>query len=411
MGGEMTLDGQPTRAATYNGARPGTHYLRIRSVAAGSADPYTITISINPTAMCGADVAEVGPQAMRNDTFEDAVLLTSEDANAERYEYLSGLICDFDGPDLDWYKVTVPANEPRGCIEAAFQPSDGDLQLEVFEGVNNRDDDRACNRNADCTANDVRASRRCLADGNVCGCLDDDDCDIDADGLDRSDGRCVNNRCKVALADSRTDGVEFIAFEPGALSEGDKWILVSGQNGGENAYSLNVTLHGARPECAPDWREVDQPNDDPAQAVFLGTGQSGVCDAWVCNDERGIGDWYSFDIPPGTGNRTVLVTYDEFNDGRASLLFQVDDGGNPVFYERPADVASDPREDCANIDVGANGGRVYVSVTGRRENLVDNDDETNYTLRILPYDPAADPDGRCEEYVPNPTSVWEFALP
>jgi hypothetical protein len=46
MGGEMTLDGQPTRAATYNGARPGTHYLRIRSVAAGSADPYTITISI-----------------------------------------------------------------------------------------------------------------------------------------------------------------------------------------------------------------------------------------------------------------------------------------------------------------------------------------------------------------------------
>jgi hypothetical protein len=415
--GAVTQAGQNTNPASLNGTNPGVYYVRVRSLAAGTADPYTLFIHINPTAMCGADVAEVGPGGVRNDTSATATLMPSVDLQSLRYEYAAGLVCNLATPDQDWYRVNVAEDETRICIATEFQDVDGgDLSLQVFDCENDPAEDVPCNANGDCSSPLVRASRLCLAGDNVCGCRTDADCDVDNDGLDANDGRCVEARCKTPIASSTTDGApELVDLARGIVGAGDLCILVSGvDRNNENAYELDVTLNVAgQLPCVPDWREQGQNNDGPDDSVYLGNRQAGVCDAWLCNDERGTGDWYSIDVPAGE-SRTVLVTYSENSDGRAVLLMQAKDVGNPeldVFYERPFDLPADSREECVNITAGGAGSQVFIGVQGDREQLADADEQIDYTLRVLPFDPATHPDGRCSEYVGNPTSVWGFDIP
>ena len=410
--GALTAPGAQTSQAQLNGANAGTYYVRVRSVGAGTADPYVLFIHINATAMCGADVAEVGPGSERNDSSATSVLLMSVDPNSERFEYQSGLICNVGSNDLDWYRFHVAQDDTRVCVATEFEDLDGgDLNLEIFDCENDPADDVPCGAARDCSDAQVRASRLCLPAG-VCGCNLDADCDIDNDGLSPEDGRCVAGRCKSALARSTTDGApELVDLARGTVAIGDLCVLVSGVSGDENSYALNVTLNQRHPQCSPDWRETDQLNDGPDTAVYLGNAQGGVCDGWLCNNERGSGDWYDIDIPPGTGDRTVLVTYNENSDGRAVFLFQHEDAAGMMnFYERPFDTPPDVREECTNIHAGANGGHVFIGVQGDREQPADGDEQIDYTLRILPYDPAAHPNGRCEEFIGNPQDVWSFDL-
>lgn len=381
--GAITAVGAPPAAAHVDGTQGNRHFIAVRRPEAGEALPYTLFVRIDPAMGCESDSWEVGPGAVRNDTAAEATVLVPTVPPVPwgtRYE-LDGEICNLGANDRDWYRFPRPAPGSRTCITADFVAGPGELV----------------------------GARVFLPPPNPAvppACLADLDCDAAGDGLGPEDGLCVQGVCVAPDAHSAADAAPaLVEYTRGALEgPGDAWVLVEGIGGAENAYDLTVSVNPSNRVCVPDAR--DNPGD-PAGAEFLGNGQAGVCDAWLCNDQQGTGDWYSFDILPGTLDRTVLVTYRENADGRVGILPLVDG----VFYEEPFDVPSDPLEACLNIRASALGGRVTIGIMGDRESAGDGDEQIDYTLRILPTDLALDPDGRCDEFVGAPMNVWEIDQP
>ena len=415
--GNMTRPGDATDPAAYNGASAGTYYVRVRSIGAATADPYTLFIRRNPTAMCGADVDEVGPGANgRNDTPQTATLLAGAGGNQERFEHNNGLICDVRGPDLDWYSVNVAEDYSRICVTTDFNNNGGDLDLRLFPTFNNPDDELPCANAQVCHDNGLAAAV-CVA--GFCGCNADADCDNNHNGAIDNDveGPCVANRCRLPLKVSTThDAPEMIDVNRAEVKAGQYFVRVNSDVGDQNSYRLNVTVNPARPDCNADWREQDQPNDDPATATLLGSGEAGVCDAWLCLPERNTGDIYAIDVPAGSGDRTVMLTYAGSTDGLAVMSVLTRDTAvgpaSDTYHESPN--PPDSFLDCLNIRGTDRDMRVFLLVNGDADRV--NPDHPNaqidYGLRVLTTNlaPGADPTGRCNEAGGNPTNVWTVDL-
>lgn len=391
QGGRMTPVAAPRQAASYNGAPAGEYHVRVRALNAGMAREYTLFINRSPTMACGSDVAEVGAGGMRNDTFATAVSLAAADGAGNRFEE-SGVICNVppNTPDLDWYEFDVPVANSRICSTVGFNHGAGDLDLRLFQCDDDAAADLACNNAAICQQQG--ASNFCL-NGN-CGCRSDADCDIDGrPGLGPLEGRCVASRCRLPLSASLHDGSpEVIDVSRGESPPGCYSVLVSGAAAiDQNAYDLQVTVSPPTNPCVADWQEQDQDNDDQPRAVELGGAEHSICDAWVCSDERGVGDWYALDIPPGE-DRTIFLSYAVFTDGLVLLTFI---GPDEQFFDMASEPQFSPQvpSQCLNVHAGA-GGRAYVLVTGdaMRNN---GDDQIDYSLRILPTDLDAEDTGKC----------------
>ena len=385
--GAITVEGAPTSPARFDGANEGRSFIAVRRPALGEVLPYTLFVRIDPALDCEGDFWEVGPGAVRNDTAADATVLAPRVPalpGGPRFEY-DAEICNIAENDRDWYRFPRPPLGTRTCITAEFNPGAGDLLgTRIFLGPANP--------------------------GGPAACQADLDCDVNGDGLAPEEGFCLGGVCRTAEAHSAPGAspamVDFARGE--AEGPGDTYVLVEGVDGGENGYRLTVSLNPREMVCQPDVYD----NVGGAQnATFLGAGQAGVCDAWLCNDQRGTGDWYSFDLLPGTLDRTVVVTYRENSDGRVMFLVTVGDANDVAFYERPFDLPPDPRGECLNIRASALGGEIEIGVMGEQEDPADGDSQIDYTLRILPTDLAIDPDGRCDEFIGEGANAWEIDQP
>jgi hypothetical protein len=410
--------------AVFNGAQPGEYFVRVRAVGAGSADPYRIRIRIDPSAMCIADRAEVGPGSMRNDTPGTAVDLMALPGQATRFEYDNGLVCNVPDNvgDRDWYRFTV--NEPgsRICVATnAFNPDAGNLDLQFyFSAPLNPLDEVPCQ--ADITCRQAGAPGVCLQGAQrFCGCRTDNDCDADGDRvLEENEGFCIADRCRIASQISAHNGSpEALDVQKEIVDAGEYFVLVDGADSTEeNSYNLAVTVTPPSDECLPDWREQENDNNDIAFATDLGAGEAAVCDAWLCadrandNDERLLGDNYQLLVPAGE-DRTVHLAYSRFSDGAALLTYLPLDIEGMVLEDFAGENPNQnlqANSECLVIEGGATDTNVIILVTGDIA-LNDGDKRIDYTLWVRPTDIARDgANGKCEEFGPL-VNVWNVETP
>jgi len=408
--------------AVFNGAQPGEYFVRVRAVGAGSADPYSLSIRIDPSAMCGADRAEVGPGAMRNDAATSATPLDALPGANTRFEYDNGLVCNVPDNvgDKDWYRFSVQEPRSRICVATnAFAPAAGNLDLRLYTSVTNVADDVACQDDLACRR--AGAPGVCLQGAQrFCGCRTDNDCDANGNRvLEDNEGYCIASRCRIATQLSAHNGSpEALDVQKDIVDAGDYYVLVSGADASqENSYNLAISVTPPGDTCAPDWREQLGDNDDVASATDLGAGEAAVCDAWLCadprnmNDERGgLGDHYRLLVPAGE-DRTVHLSYSRFTDGSALLTYlPLDDDGMVVDFGENPDRNGQANSECLVIRGGATDANVVVLVSGDVA-LNDGDKRVDYSLWVRPTDVARDgANGRCEEFGPL-VNVWDVQVP
>jgi hypothetical protein len=337
----------------------GRFYVRVRGVGAATGT-YALRVRRDPgqPGVCVQDVNE-HPGAS-NDLPDRATDLEGEDPR--RPGVLNGSLCgDADDPDEDWYRFHVDTDRTRLCAAASFRGAVADIDLELYRGVDPAG--RPCRVDTDCAGN----------------------------GPGAPSGRCIGGHCAAALAASATHGDgEAISLPKAQVDAGDYLLRVFSPTGGNNLYDLQVTMVPESPQCERDWRERDRPNDNSAQATFLGAGRALVCDAWICHDERATGDWYAIHVPVDA-DRTVLISYAPREDG-VLLLTAVDPDDAEGFaqsFELQASVQ------CINIEAGDTPHDVYLNVAA--DSVVpDGDTRVDYALDVVPTDLISNPRGACD---------------
>lgn len=330
---------------------PGPWYVRVRGDAVGGGAYRLFVRRDRPGAGCGADFQE--PVA-RNDAPPDAALLVGP--RDDRWSVTNGRLCSpqAGATDEDWYRFEIPAPGHRLCVDTTFVQREGNIDLELYR-----------------------------ADEAGEGCRESADCET---------GQCIAGRCAPAVGAARTqhDG-EMLSFGTGETEAGDYFLRVFSADMEENAYDLAVTLVPPAPACGPDFRERDRANDAPEQATPLGAGRAHVCDAWICHDERQVGDWYSIFVPPGE-DRTVHLGFDGLSDGTLALTLL--DPANPdageVFVAEANTLAQ-----CLNVRGGPEGAELRVGVTAVRVSD-DGDARVDYTLQVAPTNLGREARGACE---------------
>ena len=329
--------------------------------------PYTLNLNRSPVGdgVCAADRIEAaGP---RNDSSTTATQLPDVSPNGTRFEYQTGYICDAMNADFDWYRFPVGADSAVCVVVDGFVDARTNIQAELFKASGNPNGD---------------------------GCANDGQCGA---GL-----ACVNARC-TAANDFSTTAYDFELMklsrgEIGALGDGDYLVRVSHADMGESAYNLSVTVQPAADPCPDDWQELGDSNDDQLSPSFLGAGQVGLCDAWVCDNERGrqTGDWFEVTVPANQ-DRTILIEYSNNAEGQLGLEMYGD------FFEDPADMLSNfvksevPQlnHECINIRGGAAemNARMHVWLSGGA--FVGDGNRVDYSLRVVPTDLDVNPTGAC----------------
>lgn len=306
------------------------------------------------------------------DTWEADVLRDDDGANARRlrstepgrFEAGGAAICA-PGGDTDWYRIDGVAPLSRVCVDAAFDHALGDLNLQVFRAPEG--ECRPVMGETCCPAGDCPGELACVA------------------------GFC---RTPLAEGDSLTDGEVFAV--DGALLDTVSDVLVRverapGDQGGRSTpYGLTVTRTAPGPgPCARDWQERSAPNDDRATATRLGAGQTELCDAWICADERETGDWYRFTVPAGQ-DRTAYLEFTA-GDGRL-LLTAVDPFPDPERLAESLDRRANVQ--CINLAGGEADREVLLAVTADTI-AADGQGRVDYVLRIVPTDLETEPGGSC----------------
>ncbi|MHC4837354.1 MAG: PPC domain-containing protein [Planctomycetota bacterium] len=349
-------DDPPSKAVTFAAGRETVH-VRVSGVGAGEGSYQIVVRREVGDASCARDIAE---QDDRNDASDVATLLEADGDG--RPVLQNAAICTEQGAarDDDWYRFEVPDDGTRLCLEAAFRQREGNVELELF---------RAAEVGDMCESDDS-----CVAAGS---------------------GRCVLGRCQpiVAQATSRDDG-EFIALPPSEVEAGSYFLRAFA--GADETVSYDLTVTQVPPPadedavCDPDWRERARPNDNAEIASDLGAGRISVCDAWLCHEERGPGDWYRVHVPAGA-DRTVHVGFSPM-DG-SLLLTGIDPEQGVDGIAESAELGTSVQ--CLNIQGGPAPTDVFVNVAADAV-AMDGDRRVDYVLQVSPTDLQRTPRGACD---------------
>ena len=324
--------------------------------------PYQLFVQrLSPAdGVCANDVAE---EDGRNDRPTTATDLVDVDGDGRRWEYAQGYICDIGAEsDEDWYSFNVAQPGSSLCVMIDdFDRTRADVDLDVFssEGA---EGGAACQR---------------------------------ADQCDRARAACIERACSPPLETSASGRVDFemINLRRPFVGDqtGDFLLRVGHDDVNEGPYQVRVTVTPTEP-CAADWQEVDGNNDDMARATVLGAGGRGICDTWICSDERRNGDWYEIEVPADQ-DRTVIINYSNPIEGRLVL--------NAVAPDLPEDPGSGSaasslnagNHQCFNLRGGSVAAPVLFQVSA---NQFADDERIDYSLQVVPTDLDANPEGECE---------------
>jgi len=330
----------------------GRMYVRVRGVDA-STGSYTLFVRREPTeGLCAADLAE--PAMVRNDSSAQASALRPVGAGRRALNN-AALCAPGAAPDEDWYTFPVVAEGSRLCVTADFRHRTGNIDVQLFREGNGG---AACARHADCP----------------------------------SGAACVRGTCKapIAVGDSRNDG-EFIALPKDSVEAGEHLLRVYSPDADQNGYDVTVTVVSPGDVCDRDWRELEADNDDLRRATPLGSGRVAVCDAWICHDERGTGDWYELLVPPGS-DRTLHLAFAPRVDG-VLLLTAVDPLAGPAGVVESFELQTSAQ--CINVRAGVEARTLLVGVSADTV-VQDGDRRVDYTLRVLPTDLDDRERGECD---------------
>ncbi|MCK6573194.1 hypothetical protein L6V77_19100 [Myxococcota bacterium] len=335
---------------------------------AGGGGPYTLSVRRDVPAMfaCAADVAETDPATgRRNDTAATATLAPPEGAAPERFAIGDGYFCDVgETADEDWYAYTPAPAGARLCVTVSgFADAGGDVDLEIYlPGV----------------------------DEEALPCEDDDAC--------FEGERCVEGACLLPYATAATRTANEMwyrgRFQPAPGSGAEYYRLVRGLPPGEGVpYRIDVSNVPDAENCGQDGPERTGQNDTPETGTALGPREIGLCDAWICPNERVTGDFYDVTVPAGA-DRTVFVDFDDVNEGRIYLY-----GTGP--QPDPADGLSGfvrselalGGQQCINLRGGARDQVFSIQVTADRMFA----SRVDYALRVVETDLDRRPAGDCVE--------------
>lgn len=353
--GRHTIDGDLVDPARVVGARAGLYCVRVSGLD-GAQGPYSLTIErIAPAAgECALDSAEAD---RRDDRANTARPMVDVGGDGRRYTFEEGYICDVGGvSDQDWYRFNVAQARSSLCVVVdGFDHDVADVDLDIFPSTGFGD---PCMQN------------RCM-------------------------GRaaCIDNQCTAQLETSvnATFDFEMISLRRPFVGDsvGDFLLRVSHADATEGPYSVAVTVTPTEP-CGADGQEADSPNNSEVDATHLGAGQVAVCDTWICRDERNIGDWFSVDVPAGQ-DRSIVINYSNPIEGRLDLTVN-----GPTVGGTPGETAlgflAAGNHQCVNIEAGAQ----PRTVTFRVKASTLANDRVDYSLRVVPTDLAANPEGACE---------------
>jgi hypothetical protein len=183
-----------------------------------------------------------------------------------------------------------------------------------------------------------------------------------------------------------------IALPRGQLTTGEEyWIKVSHRDGDrapQTPYRLEFTLIDPDAPCVNDGWEGDQGNNQRGLATVLGAEEVRLGDAWVCQAERNVGDWYIINLD-GT-DKTVHIGFSPTSDGQLELAIMDQD-----LTRYTESVALQKSAQCVNINANGQAGVLYVRVTAATV-YADGDERVDYTLQVLDTDLDARPRGECD---------------
>lgn len=328
----------------------------------GAQGPYQLYVQRLSPAMgvCANDVAEA---AGRNDRPTTATELIDVSGEGRRYEYVEGYICDIGAEsDADWYSFNVPQLGSSLCVMIDdFDRTRADVDLDVFpsQGAPGGDE---CQRPDQCQ--DGRAA-------------------------------CIGRRCTPPLDVSAGNATDFEMVNlrrpfVGAR-QGDFLLRVGHDDTDEGPYQVSVTVTPTEP-CQPDWQEAEGDNDEMARATLLGAGGLGICDTWICGDERLFGDWYGIEVPPGE-DRTVIINFSGGVEGRLTLNATAPDQPDDPDSGQGRSTLAAGNHQCINLRGGSDQLPVLLQVAA---NQFRDDERIDYSLRVVPTDLDANPEGECE---------------
>ncbi len=376
--GGASAPGEAPRAARVSAARDGGMYV---AVGGGSeaAVAYRLVIVRTPgDGSCPEDGWE--NVDLRDDTGADAQ--SPADTEPGRVVIEGAALCHPDAADEDWYRVPIDRPRTRVCIGAAFRHAVADMTVQVFRAPTGR-----CG---------VDAAGEC--------------CEVSADC--ESGFGCAAGFCRAAIAEgaSRTDD-EFIDVDK-TLMDVDDDLLVRvlrdpedrpGVDDGPATYDLTITRAPADPDrCAPDWHERLGANDNRASATALGSGREGLCDTWICDEERAAGDWFTIRVPAGS-DRTVFV---EFDSSEGSLLLTaIDPLREPERIVESVERGTDVQ--CINVR-GTDAERTVLLQINADDIEPGGDRRVDYALRVEPTDLSLFARGACDDLAGGafPDAMW-----
>ncbi len=362
-------------AAQLTNAPAGEVRFRVRSVDGSTAIPYSLVITRFPAPVCdSSDVNDAVPPG--NDTWETATALAPFDPYGERYFADGSALCDGDHPDRDFYVFHAPAAGTRPCFVAKADAVGLPVALSVY-----------------------------LPDAAPHPCVADADCD----------GVCLAGLCRhVQRGGADSDRVQMVTLDRAATIAGDYYVAVDrigdAPQGVDRPYRFTASLNPASPLCHPD--PVDQDNG-PGGLVGLGEGAAAFCETWTCED-LAAPRAFQFEVAPGSGDRTVVVTYDAPHDGRVDVSLRHGDPQGGAEVVEPAPGNGDPHGVCLNVHAGLDAAFAVAQLELRAvPTVVDaQDTQVDYAVRVVMTDLTANPAGRCAEFFAEPPpAAWDVYFP
>jgi len=186
--------------------------------------------------------------------------------------------------------------------------------------------------------------------------------------------------------------IALIALSRGQLSPGTYYLRVShgaGDRAPEFRYLLEHSLIDPDAPCLPDPWEGPQGNHQRGLARALGAQLVRIGDAWVCEEERNTGDWYSIELDGR--DRTVHVSFSPSSDGQLNLAVMDQE---LTRYEES--VALQKSAQCINIRANGQQGTLYIRVTAATI-YADGDERVDYALQVVETALDERPRGACDE--------------
>ncbi len=335
--------------------------VRVSGGVAGSGE-YTLNFR-RAEALLGCDNDVDEPPSNNNAAAATAMTPVAGAPAGTRFEHNSGLICEENGPDPDWYSFPVAEARSSVCVMLeGFDNDQGNIDEYLFRDAENLNAER-CNNGA-------------------CG-----------PGLDCVRGRCIAHRPNGA-GDTGYD-VEAMFLPRAVLGDenGQHLVKVARSDDSDSLQPYTVTASvipdSAGGDCPADIYEAEDPYP-------LGDGQKALCDMWACAEgDSNDADNYTIRIPPNQ-DRTVLIEFPA-SEGRL-FLYTENDNADPddLFGGFRASEAVAGGFQCINVRASAAGGEVRLTVEASFIQDDGGNNRVDYTLRVVDTDLDENPAGECE---------------